>query len=169
MATYEWVRAGSRLEKNAALLPLRATLAATMAYHGLEKLKGEGPQKTAQMMEQIDIRPAKPAAIGLGLTEFLAGVSVLAGFATRPAALAVLASQSVAIWKVHGKKGFDFLKGGYEFNLALIAISLGLLVAGPGRYSAHEGFEHVFEGRGARKWLRKTRPGWGLRLLKWMK
>src|SRR4051812_26894821 len=101
MASYEWVRSGSRWEKNAALVPLRASLAATLAYHGLQKLKGEGPQQTAQMMEQINIRPAKPAAIGLGLTELLAGVSALAGIATRPAALAVLASQSIAIWKVH--------------------------------------------------------------------
>jgi putative oxidoreductase len=54
----------------------------------------------------------------------------------RPAALAVLVTQAVAVAKVHAPKGFAAHKGGYEFNLALMAIAGALLLGGPGRYSA---------------------------------
>jgi putative oxidoreductase len=39
---------------------------------------------------------------------------------------------------VHRRNGFDATKGGYEFNLALMAIATGLLVAGPGEVSIHQ-------------------------------
>lgn len=169
MVSYDWVRSGSRLEKNAALLPLRASLGATMVHHGWSKLSGEGPQKSTQMMENLHIKPAKPMAMLTGGLELFAGVSAILGFATRPAALAVLVTQGVAIWKVHAKRGFDATNGGFEFNAALMAIAAGLLVAGPGLFSAHEGVEHLAQGRGGRKWLRKARPTAGLRVIKWLK
>lgn len=169
MASYQWVRRGAQLEKNAALLPMRASLGATMVHHGWSKLHGEGPQQSAQMMEQLQIKPAKPMALLTGAAELFAGASTILGLATRPAALAVLVTQGVAIWKVHGKKGFDITQGGFEFNAALIAIAAGLLLAGPGLFSAHEGLEHLAEGRGAKRWLRRARPGLGVRLLKWLK
>jgi putative oxidoreductase len=170
MATLELVRRESLLEKNAALLPVRASLGATMVHHGWSKLHGEGPQKSAEMMEKLHLRPAKPMAILTGAAELFAGVSTLLGVATRPAALGVLVTQGVAIWKVHAKNGFDITKGGYEFNAALIAIASALLISGPGRLSAHEGLEHLAEGRTrSRRWLRKARPTLGVRLLKWLK
>jgi putative oxidoreductase len=169
MTTYELTPLRSRIEKNVAFLPLRASLGATMVHHGWSKLAGEGPQQTGQFMEQLNIRPAKPAAVALGVSEIFAGLSAILGIATRPAALAVLVTQGVAIWKVHAKKGFDVSQGGFEFNAALIAIAAGLLIAGPGLFSAHEGVERLTEGRGARRLFRKARPGLGLRLLKWLK
>src|SRR5207253_557110 len=78
---------------------------------------------------------------------------------TRPAALAVLVTQSVAVAKVHAKKGFSIMNGGFEFNLALMAIAAAMLVAGPGLFSVHEGIERLAEGRGARQYVRKVRPG----------
>lgn len=169
MPAFEGVSGGTRLEKNAAFLPLRASLGATMVHHGWSKLHGEGPQQSAQMMEQLHIRPAKPMALLTAGTELLAGASTLLGIATRPAALAVLVTQAVAIWKVHGKKGFDNSQGGFEFNAALVAIAAGLILAGPGIFSAHEGLEHLVEGRGRRRWLRRARPTLGLRILRWLK
>jgi putative oxidoreductase len=169
MVNYEWVRSGANLEKNAALLPLRASLGATMVHHGWSKLHGEGPQKSAEMMEQLRLKPAKPMALLTGAAELFAGVSAILGVATRPAALAVLVTQGVAIWKVHARKGFDIARGGFEFNAALIAIATGLLIAGPGLFSAHEGLERLAEGRKPRRWLRKARPTPGLRALMWLK
>lgn len=169
MVAYEWVRSGSKLEKNAALLPLRASLGATMVHHGWSKLHGEGPEKSAQMMEKLDLKPAKPMALLTGASELFAGASTILGIATRPAALAVLVTQGVAIWKVHAKKGFDITRGGFEFNAALMAIAAGLLVAGPGLFSAHEGIERLAQGRRGRRWGRRVRPSLGLRLIKWLK
>ena len=40
-----------------------------------------------------------------------------------------------AIYFVHLPHGFDVNKGGYEFALTVLLISLGLLISGPGAYS----------------------------------
>src|SRR5215470_7441764 len=130
---------GARLSKEVALIPPRAALGASMVYHGLGKLRGEAPQETGQMFEQVGIRPGKPWAIAAGLAEVFAGVGALVGLWTRPAALAVLVTQAVALLKVHSKNGYDITKGGFEYNVALMAIAGALLVAGPGMFSAHEG------------------------------
>ena len=97
-----------RGRKDAGFLPMRAALGGTMIYHGLSKLKEEeNRQEAGQMFEQIGIRPGRPLAVATGIAEVFAGVSAVLGFLTRPAALAVLVTQGVAIAKVHAKKGFD--------------------------------------------------------------
>jgi putative oxidoreductase len=159
-----------RGRKDAGFLPMRAALGGTMIYHGLSKIKEEeNRQQAGQMFEQIGISPGRPLAIATGVAEVFAGVSAVLGFLTRPAALAVLVTQAVAIAKVHGKKGFDVTKGGFEFNVALMAIALGLFFAGPGLFSVHEGLEHLAEGRGAKRVLRKARPSPLLRAIKLVK
>src|SRR5256714_7595657 len=158
-----------RSRKDAGFIPLRAALGGTMIYHGLSKLKEERREQAGDMFEQIGLRPGKPLAVATGAAEVFAGVASVLGFLTRPAALAVLVTQLVAIAKVHGKKGFDIMQGGFEYNLVLIAIALGLLVSGPGGFSLHEQLEHVAEGRGPRRLLRKAQPNLLLRLLKLVK
>jgi putative oxidoreductase len=160
---------GARLRREAAFIAPRAALGATMVYHGLGKLRGEAPQKTGEMFEQLGIRPGKPFAVATGIAELFAGVSALLGFWTRPAALAVLVTQAVAINRIHAKKGFDVTNGGFEFNLALMAIAAAMLVGGPGLFSTHEGVERLIEGRGARKYLRRARPNRLLRAVKLLK
>jgi putative oxidoreductase len=160
---------GARLRKEGALVPTRAALGASMIFHGLGKLKGEAPEKTGNMFEQIGIRPGKPLAVATGIAEMFAGVGAILGLWTRPAALAVLVTQAVAINKVHAKNGYDITKGGFEYNLALMAIAGALLFAGPGLFSAHEGLERLAEGRGARKYLRRARPNGLLKLIKLLK
>lgn len=159
---------GSRT-RDAALIPARLALGSTMLYHGASKLRGEGPQQTAQMFEQLGIRPARTWALATGLAETFAGVAAILGVATRPAAVAVLITQAVAIARVHGPKGFDVMHGGFEYNLALMALAAGLLVEGPGRMSAHEAIEHTVEGRGPRRIWRRARPSFGARLVRLLK
>ena len=67
----EWNDA--RLRKELALIPPRAALGATMVYHGLGKLKGEGPQQAGQMFGQLGLKPAKPLAVATGIAEAFAG------------------------------------------------------------------------------------------------
>ncbi|MFL5444649.1 MAG: DoxX family protein, partial [Myxococcales bacterium] len=104
-----------------------------------------------------------------GIAEVFAGAAAIFGLWTRPAALAVLVTQAVALAKVHSKNGFDITKGGYEFNVALMAIAAGLMVAGPGLFSLHEEIECLAEGHGAKKMFRKARPNALLRALKYVK
>jgi putative oxidoreductase len=158
-----------RGRKDAGFLPIRAALGASMLYHGVGKLKEESREQTGQMFEQIGIQPGKAWAIATGAAEVFAGVCALLGVLTRPAALAVLVTQGMAIAKVHAKNGFDITKGGYEFNVALMAIAAGLMVAGPGLFSLHEEIECLAEGRGAKKMFRKARPNALLRALKYVK
>jgi putative oxidoreductase len=120
---------------SAASLPHRLSLGSSMAFHGWSKLKPGAAGQMAGFYEQMGFRPGSRWVRALGLTELLAGVSALLGVGTRLAALGVLATQAVAISKVHAPKGFDVQKGGYEFNLALIGMALGLLLGGPGQAS----------------------------------
>jgi putative oxidoreductase len=81
-----------------------------------------------------------PAATALGAyVECLGGLAMIAGFLVRPAALGLILVMLVAVAKVHAANGF-FLNfamtpgrgHGYEFNLALIAMALSLLIGGAG-------------------------------------
>ncbi len=129
-----------------------------MLYHGVGKLKGEGPKMAAQFMQQIGFEKGEGWAKAAGIAEAFAGASALLGVLTRPAALAVLATQAVAIAKVHGKNGYDITKGGFEYNLALMGIALFMLIDGPGRFSLHQAIERGVEGSGLRGLSRHVRP-----------
>ncbi|GEJ57486.1 DoxX family protein [Anaeromyxobacter diazotrophicus] len=144
--------------KDAALIPARVALGSTMLYHGASKLRGEGPDQTGQMFEGLGLKPGKALAVATGVAEVFAGAAAVLGIATRPAALAVLVTQGIAIAKVHAPKGFNVMKGGMEYNLALMAIAAALLLGGPGRISAHEALEHAVDGRGPRRLWRRARP-----------
>jgi len=162
-------RNDARLRKEAALIPQRAALGASMVYHGLGKLREGAPQQVGGWFESIGLRPGKHLAVATGIAEMFAGVGTIIGLWTRPAALAVLVTQSFALGKVHGKNGFGFTKGGYEYNVALMCIAGALLIAGPGLFSAHEGIERLIQGRGARRWLREAKPSPLLRFVKLIK
>ena len=163
----EWNSA--RLRKEMALIPPRAALGASMVYHGLGKLREGSPEQVGQFFESVGLRPGRTLAVVTGAAEMFAGVAAILGLWTRPAALAVLVTQAVALTKVTAKNGYDVTKGGFEYNLALMAIAVALLVAGPGMFSVHEGIERLAEGRGPKRVLRRARPSTLLRLIKLIK
>ena len=70
---------------------------------------------------------------------------------------------------MHAQKGYDVIKGGFEYNIALMCIAGALLLAGPGQFSAHEGLERLIEGRGTKRLLRQLRPSPLLRLVRLLK
>jgi putative oxidoreductase len=148
-------------------VPVRISLGATMLYHGTAKLRGEGAAQAAGFFEQLGFRPGRTWAALTGLAEVVAGATTILGIGTRVGALAVIATQAVAIAKVHRTKGFDNMAGGWEFNALLIAAALGLLAAGPGGASIHEAVERKLEG-GVR-WLLQPRRRAGVRIAKLLK
>jgi putative oxidoreductase len=119
-------------------LPARVALGSVLLYHGISKLRGDGPQQTGQMFESLGIRPGRPWAIAAGLAESFAGAGAMLGIATRPAALAIMATQGVAIWKVHAPKGFNVMQGGMEYNLLIVSLALEMLLQEPGPLTAHQ-------------------------------
>jgi putative oxidoreductase len=156
-------------QKDLALIPPRLALGAAMLYHGAAKLKPEGTAQTVQFFEQLQLQPARPLVLATGAAEVFSGVCALAGVGTRLAALAVLVTQAVAVAKVHASKGFDIMAGGFEYNLALMGIAAGMLIAGPGRVSAHEGLERLIEARAPRGGAWWGRPSPALRWVKLVK
>ncbi len=141
--------------KELSLVPARGALGATMLYHGVSKLRGEGARQSAPMFEGMGLTPGHRWAMATGLAEVLGGATAILGIGTRIGALAVLVTQGVAVAKVHGGKGFSNAAGGYEFNLLLMAAALGILLSGPGRFSLRGLVERRLAGPAG--WLRRPR------------
>jgi putative oxidoreductase len=121
------------------LLVLRLFLGVIFIPHGAQKLFGSfggpGIEGMTGFHEQLGIKPAKPMAILAGLAEFAGGISMIVGFLTPLAALALIVTMIVAVITVHLKNGFFAANGGFEFNLALAGMALTLLITGAGVYS----------------------------------
>lgn len=122
-----------------ALLIIRLVLGFTMMAHGAQKLfgwfGGYGPKGTGGWMESLGIKPGVLMAVMAGLAEFGGGLLVATGLFTPFGAALLILTMIVAIASVHAKNGFWSTAGGYEYNLLLIAISVGLILSGAGAYS----------------------------------
>jgi putative oxidoreductase len=122
-------------------LVVRLGLGVVFFAHGAQKVLGwfggPGLKGTVGHMGQMGV--PTPAAVTAAFVEFLGGLGMLVGFLARPAALGIIVVMAVAIAKVHGRHGL-FLNmtnapgrgHGFEFNLALIAMALGILIGGAG-------------------------------------
>jgi putative oxidoreductase len=122
-----------------ALLILRIVVGLTIAAHGAQKVfgwwGGSGIPGWAGALKHMRVRPAMPWAIASAASELLGGLGVAVGLLTPLAAFAIIATQFVAIALVHLPNGFWSTKGGYEFNLSILAAMFALAIAGPGKYS----------------------------------
>ncbi len=71
-------------------------------------------------------------AWAVALVETFGGLLVIVGLFTRTAAALIAVVMIVAILKVRLERG---LVGGFEFELALLAIAIALVLTGAGRFS----------------------------------
>jgi putative oxidoreductase len=121
------------------LLVLRLVLGLILVGHGAQKLfgwwGGSGMTGWTGAMTRMRIRPAVPWAWMSALAEFVGGLLVVIGFLNPLGSFAIAGSMLVAIALVHWPKGFWTTKGGYEFNLLIIAAAAAVAIAGPGAYS----------------------------------
>ncbi|MCJ8010738.1 DoxX family protein [Paenibacillus sp. KQZ6P-2] len=120
------------------LLIIRLIVGLTFAGHGAQKLfgwfGGPGIKGTAGWLGSMNVKPALPAAIVTGLFELLGGLLFAAGILTPVAALMITVTMIGAIVTVHGKNGFWATANGFEYNLILIAVVIGVGLTGPGAY-----------------------------------
>jgi putative oxidoreductase len=118
------------------LLILRVVMGLTMAAHGSQKLFGwfEGPGRagTTGMFTKLGFRWPAVMALMAGAAEFFGGILFAAGLVTPFAAIALIVVMLNAVIAVHWQKGFFATAGGYEYNLAIIAIATGVSAIGPG-------------------------------------
>jgi putative oxidoreductase len=123
---------------------LRAVIGAFFVGHGTQKLfgwfGGHGPDATGQFFESLGLRPGKTHAVRAGAAEAGGGALVALGFLTPAAAAALIGTMFTAIRTVHLKNGPWVSEGGYEYNLALIAIMVALADLGPGDVSLDAAF-----------------------------
>ncbi|SFC90250.1 DoxX family protein [Pseudoalteromonas denitrificans] len=125
---------------NHALAPfiLRLVLGIIFIGHGWGKLFGEGnPDGFAGWLASMGLEPSYLLAVAAGLSETLGGALLIVGLLTRAAAGSLVIVMLVAISFVHLDAGM-FGKGGYEFQLLLMAGVMSLLIQGPGKYSLDE-------------------------------
>ncbi|EID45508.1 DoxX family protein [Parageobacillus thermoglucosidasius] len=121
------------------LLLIRFVFGLTFAGHGAQKLfgwfGGHGLKGTAGWMESIGLKPGKTMALAAGASELAGGILFAIGLWTPLAALLMVVPMIVAIAKVHGPNGYWVTQNGYEYNLAIIAVAIGVALTGPGQYS----------------------------------
>lgn len=86
-------------------------------------------------MESIGIKPGILMAVMAGLSELIGGLLLAFGLFTPFAAALIVITMLVAIVTVHGKNGFWSTGSGYEYNLIVIAIAVGVALIGGGDYS----------------------------------
>lgn len=124
------------------LFILRIALAGIFIAHGVVKLTTVGVEGFSESLANMGIPYPYYASIATISVEIGGGLLVFLGLLARLGGLGLAVVMVIAIWKVHWANGF-FLKleaqepgrlaHGYEFCLALLAMALCILFAGPGQ------------------------------------
>lgn len=120
-------------------LALRLPAGIIFMAHGAQKLfgwfGGHGLAGTGQWMASIGLEPGLLMALLAGSAEFFGGLALILGVLVRPVAAVLAVTMVMAIFAVHLSNGLFMSNNGYEFALALLAISVALLFSGGGRLS----------------------------------
>lgn len=120
-------------------LLLRVVIGGIFVGHGLQKLTGafggRGLRGTADMMQKLRMFPPQRNALAAALGETVGGAAIVAGVGMPVATAAVTSAMATAYRKVTRQNGFWNSKGGFEYNLVLVAGATALTIDGPGPLS----------------------------------
>lgn len=121
------------------LLLIRLVIGVLFIGHGAQKLfgwfGGHGLKGTGGWFDSIGMKPGVMMALFAGLAELIGGILFALGFLTPLAALMIAGTMIMAIVKVHGPNGLWATSNGYEYNLTLLSVAIGIALIGPGRYA----------------------------------
>jgi putative oxidoreductase len=124
---------------NIGLLIIRLVIGVLFIGHGSQKLfgwfGGYGLKGTGGWFESIGVKPGVTMAILAGLAELIGGILFALGLLTPLAGIMIAGTMAVAIVKVHAPNGLWATSNGYEFNLTLLAVAIGIALIGPGQYA----------------------------------
>ncbi|GAA0262967.1 DoxX family protein [Cryptosporangium japonicum] len=124
---------------DAGLLLMRLVVGLTMAAHGAQKafgmFGGAGFGATADGFSALGYTPGAMFALAAIIGELFGGLFLAAGLLTPLAAGGIIGVTVNAMVAVNLGNGFFASHDGIELPLVLSGAALGLLLAGPGRYS----------------------------------
>jgi putative oxidoreductase len=124
---------------NIGLLIIRLVIGFLFVGHGAQKLfgwfGGYGLKGTGGWFESIGMKPGVTMAIFAGLAELIGGLLFALGLLTPLAGIMIAGTMLMAIVKVHARNGLWSTANGYEYNLTLIAVAIGIALIGPGQYA----------------------------------
>lgn len=107
------------------LFLIRLAPATVFLIHGYLKLFGGHHDRTVALFLTVNIPFAEQAAWLIGGLELAGGLALLTGVLMRPLALLLAIEMAVAIAVVRFRQTFV---GGWEFELALLLVCLGIAV-----------------------------------------
>jgi putative oxidoreductase len=124
---------------NIGLLIIRLVIGLLFVGHGAQKLfgwfGGYGLKGTGGWFESIGMKPGVTMALFAGLAELIGGLLFAVGLLTPLAGIMIAGTMLMAIVKVHAPNGLWSTANGYEYNLTLIAVAIGIALIGPGQYA----------------------------------
>ncbi|MDQ6599026.1 DoxX family protein [Bacillus salipaludis] len=124
---------------NIGLLIIRLVIGVLFMGHGAQKLfgwfGGYGLKGTGGWFESIGMKPGITMALFAGLAELVGGTLFALGLLTPLAGIMIAGTMVMAIAKVHGANGIWATSNGYEYNLTLLAVAMGIALVGPGQYA----------------------------------
>ena len=116
------------------LLVLRVVTGIIFIMHGWQKFVLGDPATTESFTAMGVVLPELMAPFIAGL-ELIGGIALVLGLLSRPIAVLLVVDMVVALFLVHLPNGFFAAVGGYEFVLALAAMSATIALAGPGKFA----------------------------------
>jgi len=124
---------------NIGLLIIRLVIGLLFVGHGAQKLfgwfGGYGLKGTGGWFESIGMKPGVTMALFAGFAELIGGVLFALGLLTPLAGIMIAGTMIMAIVKVHASNGLWATSNGYEYNLTLLAVAIGIALIGPGQYA----------------------------------
>lgn len=113
-----------------ALAVLRIVTAFLFLLHGTQKILG---------FPATEMQPPLMSLFGAaGVIEIIAGVLILIGYFTRPAAFIASGTMAVAYWMVHAPMNLFPTNNGGDAPILFCFVFLYLMFAGPGAWSVNK-------------------------------
>ncbi|NND87080.1 MAG: DoxX family protein [Nitrosopumilus sp.] len=108
---------------------VRASIGVIFIVHSLKKFDSSWQE----WLISVGVPPE--LQLPIALAEFIGGVLLLAGVLTRITGGVFSIILLGAIFHIRWENGFFVSKGGWEWDLVMLAVVLTIIVAGPGRVS----------------------------------
>jgi putative oxidoreductase len=114
---------------------MRFCVGAIIVPHGYTKLFQGATGPAAGMIAKLGLEPALAWAYFVGIVEFFGGILLAIGLLTRLAAAALVIEFAVIVFAVKFASGFFAFRNGFEFELLLGLLCLGIFFKGGGKFS----------------------------------